>query len=72
MRSASDIVLKLLGLLLLTGAVMKGWQLLTEPVANSDIWSYRPFLILVVEFEIALGIWLLSGLFKRLAWLTGG
>ena len=70
MKRASDIVMKLLAALLLTAAVLKGWQLLTEPVANSDIWSYRPFLILTVEFELALGIWLLSGLFKKAAWLA--
>jgi len=70
MKVASKIILKVLGILLLTAAVLKGWQLLTEPVANNDIWSYRPFLILTVEFELALGIWLLSGLFKRAAWLA--
>jgi len=71
MKSTNDIVLKLLGILLLTAAILKGWQLLTEPVANNDIWSYRPFLIFTVEFEIALGIWLLSGLFKKAVWLAG-
>ncbi len=69
-KSASNIVLKLLGLLLLTGAALKGSQLLTEPMANSDIWTNRAFLIFTVEFEIALGIWLLSGLFKKTAWLA--
>ncbi|MCK4823290.1 hypothetical protein KA005_46485, partial [bacterium] len=44
--------------------------MLTDPVANNDIWSYRPFLILTVEFELALAIWLLSGLFKKAAWLA--
>lgn len=62
--------MKLLAIVLLTAAVLKGWQLLTEPVANNDIWSHRPFLILTVEFELALGIWLLSGLFKKAAWLA--
>lgn len=57
-------------MLLLTAAVMKGWQLLTEPVANTDIWTNRYFLIATVEFEIALGLWLLSGIFKKLAWLA--
>jgi len=66
----SDIVLKALGLLLLTAAILKGQELLTTPVANNDIWSWRPFLIFQVEFELALGIWLLSGVFKRLAWLA--
>ncbi len=70
MKVASKIILKVLGILLLTAAVLKGWQLLTEPVANNDIWSYRPFLILTVEFELALAIWLLSGLFKKAAWLA--
>lgn len=70
MKFANIILLKTLGILLLTGAVLKGWQLLTEPVANSDIWSYRPLLILIVEFELALAIWLLSGLFKKAAWLV--
>jgi len=71
MGKLSNIVLRILGMLLLTAAVLKGWQLLTEPVANSDIWSYRPFLILTVEFELALAIWLLSGLLKKAAWLAG-
>ena len=69
--SAGDVVLKALGLLLLTAAVLKGHELLTVPVANKDIWSWRPFLIFQVEFELAMGIWLLSGVFKRLAWLAG-
>jgi thiol-disulfide isomerase/thioredoxin len=69
MKSASDIVLKILSLLLLTGAVLKGWQLLTEPMANNGIWTNRVFLILTGEIEIALGVWLLSGLFKKVAWL---
>lgn len=70
MNSANDIVMKLVGVLLLTAVVLKGWQLLTEPMANNDIWTNRAFLILTVEFEIALGIWLLSGLFKKAAWLA--
>ncbi len=70
MKKASNIVVKILAIVLLAAAVLKGWQLLTEPVANNNIWSYRPFLILTVEFELALAIWLLSGLFKKAAWLV--
>lgn len=69
--SASDIVLRLLGVLLLVAAVLKGWQLMTEPVANNSIWTMRWFLILQVEAELFLGVWLLSGLFRKLAWLVG-
>ncbi len=68
--SAGDIVLKVLGLLLLTAAALKGHELLTVPTIHRDFWSWRPFLIFEVEFELALGLWLLSGLFQRLAWLA--
>lgn len=68
--TAHDVVLKALGGLLLVAAVLKGHELLTVPVANKDLWSWRPFLICQVEFELALGMWLLSGVFKRLAWLA--
>ena len=70
MKQAGNLLLKALGILLLTAAILKGRQLLTEPVANNDIWSYRPLLILTVEFELGLGIWLLSGLFRKAAWLA--
>ncbi len=68
---ASDIVLKVLGLLLLTAAVLKGHELLTVPTANKDLWSWRPFVIFQVECEVALGVWLLWGVAKPLAWLAG-
>ena len=70
MKSANNIILKLLGILLITAAALKGWQLLTEPMPENSFWSSRPVLIGLVELELALGFWLLSGLFKRAAWLT--
>ncbi len=69
MRGRS-IIPKLLGLLLLMGAILKGHELLTRPVANADVWTNRVFLIFVVEFELALSVWLLSGLYKKAAWLA--
>lgn len=70
MKTANDIVLKALGALLIIAGALKGWQLLTEPVANNSIWTWRPFMVLQVDFELALGIWLLSGPFKKAAWLA--
>jgi hypothetical protein len=70
MKRGCGVVLRLLGLLLLTGAALKGYQLLTEPLADADLWSNRHFLIFVVEFELALSLWLLSGLYKKAAWLA--
>jgi len=36
------------------------------PVANKDLWSWQPFPI----FQVALGIRLLAGVCKPLAWLV--
>jgi hypothetical protein len=65
-----ETVLRALGVLLIAAALLKGHQLMTELVVNRDFWSYRPFLIFQIESELALGIWLLSRLFRRLAWLV--
>lgn len=68
--TAYDAVRVLLAAILLVAAAFKGYQLATEPVANADIFSYRWSLTAQVEFEIVLGVWLLSGLFRRLGWLA--
>lgn len=65
---AFDIVRVLLAMLLLTAAALKGYQLATSPVANKDIFTYRWSLVLMVEFELVLASWLVSGIHKRLAW----
>ena len=64
------IILRILGLILLIATTLKGHQLLVEPVANNSLWTSRPILILQVECELALGIWLVSGLFPKAAWLV--
>ncbi|GAG52784.1 unnamed protein product, partial [marine sediment metagenome] len=71
MKTANKIVMTLCGLLLLFAAVMKFNQLLTEPIITERFWETRPFLIAHVPFEIALGICLLSGLFRKAGWLVG-
>jgi hypothetical protein len=58
----------LLGLLLLTAAVLKTHQLATEPVLGTGLLESRWFLAVVVEYELLLGFWLFSGLFQRTAW----
>lgn len=55
------------GLLLLIAAVLKAHELLTEPALGTNFWASRVLLIAIVEFELALGLWLLAGLVPRLA-----
>src|SRR5947209_5245125 len=55
------------GFVLLVAALAKGHELATAPVADKDIWTSRWFLIGVVELELFLGLWLVSGLYARAA-----
>jgi len=64
---ASDIsrllVPVLVGGLLLVSAALKADQLLVDEAAQDGLFGARWFLMAVVEFELMLGIWLLSGIF---------
>jgi methylamine utilization protein MauE len=55
----------LVGLVLLVAAVLKGYELATEPVPETSLFTARWFLTGLVEFELMLGLWLVSGLHAR-------
>lgn len=58
---ASGGVPVVLGAVLLTAAALKTHQLATIPTAESVLFTSRWFLVSFVEFELALGLWLLVG-----------
>jgi hypothetical protein len=60
-----DVIRVLLGLILSLAAAFKGYELATEPVTGSGVFDSRWSLIVVVEVELALGLWLLSGMHPR-------
>mgnify|MGYP005849558541 CR=1 FL=1 len=66
-----DVVRILVGALLITAALLKGYQLATEPVRGNGLFASRGFLIAVVEIELLLGLTLCSGLAPWHTWLTG-
>ncbi|MDR1385520.1 MAG: hypothetical protein LBJ67_16985 [Planctomycetaceae bacterium] len=65
------IILRLsVGSVILVAAVLKAEQLMvTMPGFENGLFHARWFNIIVVEFELAFGILLLSGLLQKLAWL---
>jgi methylamine utilization protein MauE len=63
------VVRMILGGVLLVAAALKGYQLATEPTAEISLMTSRWFLIGSVEFEVLLGLCLISGLFVRASWL---
>jgi len=66
-----DIVRVAVGAILLAAAGLKTHQLATRPLVGTDLFSSRWLLGLQVQFELVLGVWLLSGLWRRLAWAAG-
>ena len=60
----------LVAAVLLIAAVLKAHELLTRPVANQNLLSYRWSLSLQVLFEVGLGLALALGVFRRLVWAT--
>jgi hypothetical protein len=58
----------LVALVLLVAAVLKAHQLATEPVFGTSLLESRWLLVAVVQYELFLAFWLLSGLFPRTAW----
>ncbi len=66
-QSTARIIPLILGLILLTAAVLKGYEIATVPVPSTQWFNSRWFLIGVVEFELFLGLWLLLSCFAQLA-----
>jgi hypothetical protein len=57
-----------LGLFLLAAACLKGQELLTGPVAQTILPTSPWFHAALIEGELLLGLWLLSGGYARAAW----
>lgn len=64
--SRQRIICIVLGLVLLTAAILKSYQVATETVVKLDLWQGVTFAAIEVEF--ILGGWLLSGFHPILAW----
>jgi len=70
MKKANVIVMTIAGLVLIVASILKAHQLLTEPIISSGFWESWLFFVIQVPLELGLGIWLVSGLFRKAAWLV--
>lgn len=59
----------LVGAVFIVTAVLKSHQLLTEPILSKTFWNSWVFSVIQVPLELGLGIWLISGLFRKTAHL---
>ncbi len=69
MKIANKIVMAVAGAFLIAAAVLKGHQLLTEPIISKGFWESWEFFVIQIPLELGLGIWLVCGLFRKAGWL---
>ena len=83
MKKTNKIIMTLVGLLLITAAVLKAHQILTTVIPDFEeirqkytgfeffmrALECREMMIFHVPLEIGLGIWMISGLFRRAGWM---
>ena len=70
MKTATRLMMFIAGMFLLVAGGLKVYQLLTEPMPTEPIIDTWLFAIIQVPLELGLGIWLVSGLFKKAGWLV--
>jgi len=71
MKTANKIVMTVAGLFLIGASILKSHQLLTEPIVSKGFWESWAFFVIQIPLEMGLGIWLVSGLFRKAGWLLG-
>ena len=71
MKTANKIAMVLAGAFLVVASILKSHQLLTEPILSKGFWESWLFFVIQIPLELGLGIWLVSGLFKKAGWLLG-
>ncbi len=69
MKKANIIVMWITGIVLLVASALKIHQLLTEPIISKTFWESWEFFLIQIPLEAGLGIWLISGLFRKAGWL---
>jgi thiol-disulfide isomerase/thioredoxin len=69
MKTANKIVMSIAGAVLIIASVLKVHQLLTEPIISAGFWESWLFTVIQIPLEMGLGIWLVSGLFRKAGWL---
>jgi Methylamine utilisation protein MauE len=69
-RSLHLLVSRCVGLLLLAAAGLKAYGLSADSVARMGIFSTPEFQLAVIEFELFLALWLLSGIRPLGSWMV--
>jgi len=70
-KKGNKIVMMLAGLLLIIASILKAHQILTTPILTKGFWESWEFFLIQIPLEFGLGVWLVSGLFRKVnPWIT--
>jgi hypothetical protein len=74
MKIVNKIVMTLAGLILIAASILKIHEMLVVCIPGwreHGMWESWEFTLLQIPMELCLGIWLISGLFRKAAWTAG-
>ncbi len=74
MKMMNKVVMTLAGLMLIGASILKIQEMLNLPIPGwkeKGLWESYEFFLVQIPLELSLGIWLVSGLFRKAAWLVG-
>jgi hypothetical protein len=72
----NKIIMTLAGLLLIVAAGLKFYEMIDTCVPSwrdnpTGFWESYEFFLIQIPLEFALGVWMVSGLFRKAAWIAG-
>ena len=76
MRVLNKLIMTLAGWLLIVAAALKFQEMIDTCVPSwrenpTGFWESYEFFLIQIPLEFALGVWMVSGLFRKAAWLAG-
>jgi thiol-disulfide isomerase/thioredoxin len=71
MKIINKAVMTLTGVVLIVAAALKVDMMVSEPVVSKGFWESWLFFMIQIPLVTGLGIWMISGLFRKAAWLAG-
>ena len=76
MRTLNKIIMTVAGLLLIIAAGLKFYEMVDTCVPSwrdnpTGFWESYAFFLIQIPLEFALGVWMVSGLFRKAAWIAG-
>lgn len=76
MRKVNVVVMTVAGLLLIVASILKFAEMLAICIPSwvdnkYGFWESYEFFLIQIPLEFALGVWMVSGLFRKAAWIAG-